>query len=304
MTFPAFYQPTAVGTLFTPHMLEVVRAGRDAALTPASDDQTRIALLLIDMQVDFIHPQGSLSVPGAVDDTIRTIEWLYTNLSRVTTVAASLDSHLPIQIFSSAWWMDRDGNYAPPYTVITHDAVVAGDWIPLYDEAWSRTYTEILEDQARKQLMIWPYHTLSGTPGHNLMPALYEAIAYHASARSTQPLLLPKGSEPRTEYYSILEPEVKLPGNSPLNFNQAFMDQLAQHDLIYIAGQAKSHCVLETVSSFMRHGDAAFIGKLRLLTDAMSSVQHPEIDFDTPTTALLEQFAQQGLTLTTTQEAL
>jgi len=36
---------------------------------PAAEDERRCMLLLIDMQIDFIHPVGSLTVPGAVDDT-------------------------------------------------------------------------------------------------------------------------------------------------------------------------------------------------------------------------------------------
>lgn len=300
---PQFYDAQRVGMLYAPRVLEAAREGRAAGCTPASDDTQRIALLLIDVQVDFVHADGALYVPGAIEDTRRTIEWILQHTPNITTIAASLDSHLPIQIFSPAWWVSPDGQPPEPYTAISHDDVRTGRWRALYEPAWSLEYTRQLEEQARKQLMIWPYHTLIGTPGHALTPALYEAIAYHAAARNTQPILLQKGTEPRTEHYSILEPEVKLP-DQPAAFNRAFFDQLKAHDLIYVAGQAKSHCVLETINSLMRTQDRDLIPKLRVLTDAMSSVAHPVIDFEQMATQQLDAYAKDGLQLVTTSDPL
>lgn len=307
MTKPHFYHPSQVGTLYTPNTTQAITAGSQAGVAPATQDTTRIALLLIDMQVDFIHADGALSVPNAIEDSRRTIAWIYNHIGQVTTIAASLDSHLPVQIFSPSWWVDKDGQHPAPFTVITHADLKHGIWRPLYHAAWSAEYVERLEEASKKQLMIWPYHTLIGTGGHNLLPPLYEAIAYHAAARQTQPRFLNKGDEPRTEHYSILEPEVKLSDRPDLDFNSDFMDSLArEHDLIYIAGQAKSHCVLETVSSMMRYyaDDVNGVRKLRVLTDCMSSVAHPEIDFDALANATLERYSQHGLTLVTSQDAI
>jgi nicotinamidase-related amidase len=263
-------------------------------------------LLLVDTQVDFVHLDGALSVPGAVDDTRRTIEWLFRNLGQVTTIASSLDSHVPIQIFSPTWWMNADGQHPAPFTPISSGDVATKKWQPLYEQDWSVEYVGKLEDQAKKQLMIWPYHTLIGTPGHSLTPALYEAIAYHSAARQSQPIFLTKGSIPKTEHYSILEPEVKVPDQPLGNLNTAFLDMLASYDLVYIAGQAKSHCVLETVTSTMRyfHDQPDVIGKLRVLSDCMSSVAHPEIDFDAMANETLAQYAKHGLTLVESTAAL
>jgi nicotinamidase-related amidase len=306
MAFPSFYQPHLVGTSFVPNTLLAVDEGRKHPAPPAKNDPERIALLLIDMQVDFIHADGALSVTGAIDDTRRTIEWIYTHLGGITTIAASLDSHYPIQIFSPSWWQDKNGKHPTPYTVITDSDVKNGVWQPLYEHDWSRLYVERLEEHAKKQLMIWPYHTLIGTPGHNLTPALYEAIAYHTSARQSQPILLHKGDEARTEHYSIFEPEVKLPDKPTLDLNRPFLELFGTHDLVYIAGQAKSHCVLESVNSIMRFfGDRPdIISKVRVLTDAMSSVYHPSINFDAQANQALSRFAEHGLTLITTQDGI
>jgi nicotinamidase/pyrazinamidase len=299
MSFPSFYDPKKIGTVFAANAHEAVTLGRIAKLKPATQDNQKVALLLIDMQIDFIHSDGALSVPGALADTQRTVEWIYRNTEQITTIVASLDSHLPIQIFSPAWWVNAQGDHPSPYTVITSEEVKAGMWKALYEPEWSVYYVQTLEDQARKQLMIWPYHTLIGTVGHNLMPSLYEAVAFHASARSTQPHFVHKGSEPRTENYSIFEPEVKLPETTANNFNQVFMDILSQHDLIYVAGQAKSHCVLESVNSMMNHfkGQPQLIRKIRLMSDAMSSVTHPTIDFESLANEAYANHTQHGLTM-------
>jgi len=99
--------------------------------------------------------------------------------------------------------------------------------------------------------------------------ALYEAIAYHSAARQTQPLFLSKGSIPQSEYYSMLEPEVKVPTHPLGGLNTAFLDMLGKYDLVYVAGQAKSHCVLSTMRSILHYFTAQpqVIAKLRFLMD-------------------------------------
>ena len=300
MTFPEHYTPDRIGTLYTPATRAAVDAGQDVVVSPASEDRRRIYLLLVDMQVDFIHPDGALYVPGAVEDTRRTIEWIYRNTGQITKIGASLDSHIPIQIFSPTWWVDKAGKHPEPYTSIAVEDVQAGIWNPLYEREWSLDYVEALEQNAKKTLMIWPYHTLIGTPGHTLVPALYEAIAYHSAARKSQPTLYSKGSIAKTEHYSIMEPEVKVRGEVQGDVNEAFLDELSTYDLIYVAGQAKSHCVLETVSSMMRHFPRETIQKMRVLNDAMSSVAHPEIDFDAMADATFERFQEIGLSMVNT----
>jgi nicotinamidase-related amidase len=306
MPTPSFYDPERVGLLFRPDTARAVQAGAEAGLTAAARDSHRIMLLLVDAQVDFVHPQGALSVPGAVADTRRTIEWLFAHTDRITTVAASLDSHIPLQIFYATWWADARGNHPEPFTVITSDDVRAGRWQPVYEPEWSSSYVETLEAQAKKQLMIWPYHTMLGSEGHNLMPALYEAVVYHSAARQTQPLFLIKGLIPGSEHYSILEPEVKVPGHPQGTLNLAFIEQVAAHDLVYIAGQAKSHCVLETVQSLVNHfhDQPAQLDKLHVLLDCTSSVAHPVIDFDRLAREAYAQLTQRGLHLSQSTDPL
>jgi nicotinamidase-related amidase len=88
--------------------------------------------------------------------------------------------------------------------------------------------------------------------------------------------------------------------------NIPFLNILASYDRIYIAGEAKSHCVLETISSIMRYfGEKPdVIDRLRVLEDGMSSVAHPVIDFEALATAALGRFVSQGLKLVKASDAV
>ena len=306
MTMPTFYDPQRVGNLYLPDMPTAVAAGEHARLRPASSDSRRVMLLLVDCQIDFIFSEGTLCVSGAIADTQRTIEWLYRNAADLTSIAASLDSHTSFQIFSPTWWTDEQGQHPAPFTPISTADVRAGKWRPLIDPAWSLRYVEELEQGGKYALMIWPYHTLIGTPGHALVPALSEAIMYHAAARRAQPTWLLKGSIPQTEHYSILEPEVKVPSHPLGSLNTAFLDMLARYDLVYVAGQAKSHCVLATMRSIMTYfaDQPDVIAKLRFLMDCTSSVAHPTIDFDALADAELQAMAAKGMRLVTSADAI
>ncbi len=308
MAYPDFYNPQRVGEMFRPDVEAVTRAGREAGLSPASEDERRVLLLLVDPQVDFIHVDGALSVPGAVDDTRRTIEWLFEHVGEITTIAASFDTHTPMQIFYPGWWVSPEGKHPQPYTLITPEDVDSGRWCPTVEEEWSVEYVHRLAEQSRKVLTIWPYHTMLGTPGHAMTPALYEAVAYHAAARSTAPEFLIKGRIPKTEHYSMLEPEVKVPEEPGGTLNLDFINFIAQYDLVYIAGQAKSHCVLETTRSLINHFSEErpeLIRRWRVLTDCTSSVAHPEVDFEAMANEAYAHFVDEyGLQLVTTADPL
>ena len=163
-----------------------------------------------------------------------------------------------------------------------------------------------LERRANKQLTIWPYHTLIGSIGHALDPELWSAVAWHALARRVAPHWLMKGSEPLTEHYSIVQPEVYVPGSAQGGKNQAILDTIAAADLVVIAGEASSHCVLETVADLVdeladRPGERE---QMVLLQDCTSPVVHPAIDFGAIARQRFDEFAQMGVRLANSTDAL
>lgn len=303
-SFPSFYDPQRIGALFHPDVARIAAEADAAGLPPAGADARTIHLLLIDMQVDFCHEGGSLYVPGALGDLRRTIEFIYRNAAHITQITCSLDSHLPSQIFSPGWWVDAQGHHPAPFTIVSQEDVQSGRWQPRFEPDWSRTYVARLEQEAKKLLTIWPYHVLIGSPGHMLDPELWSAVVWHAMARQTQPRWLAKGSEPRTEHYSIIQPEVPLPGMVNHGRNQALLDELAGADLIVVAGEAMSHCVLETMEDLVEtfEGRPEMLRKLLLLRDCTSSVLHPQIDFHALAEARLAEFEQMGVRMAVSTE--
>ena len=295
---PSFYDPARVGTLFYPDKDAIADSAAAADLQPTEGDPY-VHLLLIDMQIDFCHMNGSLYVPGAEDDIRRTIEFIHTNAEKIGKITCSLDSHVPQQIFSPNWWIDADGGNPDPYTVIAAEEVISGRWTPLQMPAWSVEYVQELERLAKKQLIIWPYHVLLGSVGHALDPELWSTVIWHSLARNVEPQWLLKGSIPETEHYSVIQPEIAVPNEPAAAKNQKLLDELAAADAVYIAGEAETHCVLETVEDIASEFSArpALLQKVHLLQDCTSPVVHPEIDFHAIAQERYSEMASAGLKL-------
>lgn len=295
MNYPAIYDPANVEHLYEPDFQRAYETGLAEFQRDTDSDSPRVLLWLVDMQVDFVFPAplGRLPVPGALADARRTIEFLYRNVQRITQISASLDTHTPHQIFYPSWWKNGEGKHPAPYTVITADDVRHGNWMPVFEMDWSVRYVRELEQVGKKQLMIWPFHCMEGTSGRSLVPALSEAIIYHSGTRKAQPLYVPKGTIPFTEYYSVVEPEVKYSNHPDGELNVKFLRAVANFDLIYVAGQARSHCVMETMNSILRYFGQTpeVIRKFRFLNDCSSSIQ----GFEEVTEARIKEFARQGV---------
>jgi len=319
---PRFYDRLAVGTLYLERaalVTEAATAARAAQGIPeARADHERIAAFGIDCQVAFCTPGASLFVPGAVEDTVRAIEWLYRNLARVTTLVLSMDTHSVHQVFHPAAWVDAEGRHPAPFTVISTDDVRAGRWIPVLRPdgmadvgALCLEYCQQLEKSGRYVLTIWPYHALLGGASHALVPSLMEAALFHATARRTETVFEMKGRSAVTENYSVLSPEVRsLGGRVVGHFNTSLFELLLGHDRVYVFGQAKSHCVRSTLLDVMeecRRRDPALLGRVYVLADAMSPVPPPPLhplppalDFPRVAEEALRTFAAAGMRIVRT----
>jgi nicotinamidase/pyrazinamidase len=286
---------------------EFTESGLKANLSPAHQDAEKIAVILVDYQHDFVDSAGSLYVPGAQEDMLRFLNWFYANAHRITSIYASLDTHVPFQIFFSSWWRNpQTGEHPAPYTVITVDDINAMRWVPIVQPNWSIRYVHKLQQQARKDLMIWPYHTMEGTLGHMLAAPISEAISWHSAARKTQPTYIVKGKTIRTEYYGIFGAEVADPEDPESQLNVALLDAVMKHDRVYIAGEAKSHCVLETERQLVgRFGNQPeLLRRLYFLRDCTSSVQHPVVNFDALAETELATMEQRGVQMVLSNEAI
>jgi nicotinamidase/pyrazinamidase len=305
-TAPDFYNPDRIGSLFHPDVAAIAARAEAAGLPPADQDSHKLMLLIVDMQVDFCHAQGALYVPGALDDIRRLIEFIYRNAERITRITCSLDSHHPFQIFHPAWWADSAERHPAPFTIITAEDVEKGRWRPVFEPDWSREYVHRLQREAKKQLTVWPYHVPIGGVGNALDPELWSAVFWHAIARRSQPVWMTKGGIPHTEHYSILKPEIELSDEPQGELNRGFIRSVEESDALLIAGEAESHCVLETVEDLVEvfRSRPDQLAKIRILTDCTSPVRHPQIDFHAIAQKRFQEFAALGVKLANSTDPL
>jgi nicotinamidase-related amidase len=318
---PSHYNPAQVVDLrFIDYAgLEASAIGwrKQHALKASSTDRAKVGLLVIDSQNTFCNPKGELFVAGrsgtgAVDDTRRLVEFVYTNLGVISEIHCTLDTHRAFAIFHPSFVTDAAGNHAPPFTLISSKEVADGVWSasPFMASALGvnlmaaqrhlQHYCETLEQRGRYALTIWPYHGMIGGAGHALVSGLEEACFFHAISRGSQVGFEVKGTNPWTENYSVLGPEVLTgaSGAAIAQRNASFIEKLMAYDALIIAGQAKSHCVAWTIDDLLgdiNAKDPSLASKVYLLEDCTSPVVVPGLDYTDDADAAFDRFKAAGM---------
>ncbi len=269
-TYSEIINTNYIGTTENPISLnEILKKANEEHLTPASQNHEKVLFLGIDIQQDFMD-NGALGVPGAKQDVLRITKFIYDNMDKISNIAVSLDTHLPHQIFHPCWWIDENGNHPAPYTVITLADLDAGRWRAVINPQASREYVKHLEQDAKKALCIWTYHCLQGTSGAALENQFANMVYFHSVAKKTVVQRLVKGQDPLSEMYGIVKPEYDTKGY----INLDFLNKLESYDKILIAGEAKSHCVLESIHQILEYYETRpeITKKVYILEDCMSSI--------------------------------
>ena len=262
----------------------------------------RVHGLIIDPQEDFCNPtNGTLYVGGAEHDMERLATLVRRIGAEVEAFHVTLDSHHTLDIAHPIWWKDPDGAHPAPFTIITLAEIDAGRWRTSDPAAHvrSREYVRLLEAHGRYPLCIWPYHCLIGTPGHAVAPDLRAALQEWEKARLRPVDFVHKGSNIWTEHYSAIQADVPDPADPSTQTNRALVASLAEADLIFVAGEASSHCVANTVRDLAAaFGDDRQLAKVVLLTDATAPVP----GFEAYAEAFLAEMLPRGLRTATTQD--
>ncbi len=264
----------------------------------------RVDGLIIDPQVDFCDAQkGSLYVAGADDDTRRLAAMVRRLGNRVDGYHVTLDSHRIVDVAHPIFWKDSAGKHPDPFTIINVADLDSGQWTTTNPGFFRRTedYVKKLEAGGRYPLCIWPYHCLIGSAGHNVMPELLAAL--NDWERENLALLdfVTKGSNIFTEHYSAIQADVPDPEDPTTQTNTALIQTLLEADVVFVAGQALSHCVANTVRDIAdAFGDDAYVKKLVLITDASSSVG----GFEQLGTDFVREMTGRGMRTSTTTDFL
>jgi len=231
----------------------------------ATSNDHKNLLLIIDPQNDFME-DGNLAVKGARDDILNLTTFIYNNLRKIDKIKVSLDSHTYKQIFHQIWWEDTQGNHPDFYTVIDEHS----KFKPIFYKEHSMKYLKHLEEND-KELIIWPYHCLLGTFGHNIEANLENMLSYFSLVTKNTVEKITKGSNPLSEMYGIFKEEFS---EMNTNINPMLAKAYGKYENIIIAGEAKSHCVLETVKQMCEfYAFEDFDSNIFILDDCMSSIE-------------------------------
>ena len=329
---PNFFNGSRVGEVWRVPYQDRAQQAQDWAkrhgIMPAGKDKTRVCLMAIDVQNTFCIPDfelfvGGSSGMGAVEDNVRLCEFIYHNLSVITEIAPTMDTHTSMQIFHPMFWINDGGEHPAPMTMISLADVQQGLWKVNPGIAYSLArgnymalqsfvlhYVQRLSDKGKYPLTIWPYHAMLGGIGHALVSAVEEACFFHAIARHSQTNFEIKGGNPLTENYSVLRPEVldDASGRPIAQKNSRFIQKLLEFDAVIIAGQAKSHCVAWTIDDLLTEiqaQDPKLAKKVYLLEDCTSPVVVPGVvDFTDQANAAFQRFADAGMHVVKSTEAI
>jgi nicotinamidase-related amidase len=231
------------------------------------------ALVIIDPQNDFCDRGGSLYVDGAEDDIARLASFISRDGGRYSEIFVSLDSHDSIAIFHPRFWFDESGGNPAPFSAITERDYRDGR-LRAACPGHERYAEQLFAAMAKKNinsLMIWPEHCLVSTWGHHVAEPLREALEAWRKASGKPVRYVFKGENPYTEQFSIFE---GLDGAWPETaFNEVLFSRLAPFESVTFAGEALSHCLLESVVSYVEKGGKSVEAQKKyVLSDCSSPV--------------------------------
>lgn len=253
----------------------------------------KIELLGIDTQYDFcdipdkfkaksidsvtgleklINP--ALPVAGAWQDSLRLADFIKNAGHLITRMTFTLDTHQQYDIAHSLFWKDKNGQHAKPFTAITNESIKNGEWIPVDSSKldYALEYTNALESAGLYTLFIWPEHCLVGTVGHNIIQPIMEELMDWEKKYISRVNYVTKGHNPFTEHYGAFQAEYPLSNDPTTQLNTRLIETFQKADIVFLTGQALSHCVAGTVRQLADNIGEENIKKLVLLEDTTSPV--------------------------------
>lgn len=262
----------------------------------------KVELLVIDPQNDFCDPSGALFVTGADKDMDRLAVMIEKTAHVLSDIHITLDSHNLFDIAHPAFWKNSAGQNPNPFTIISKDDVKNGVWMTTMPSLQKKAYDYVsqLETNKRYPLCIWPPHCLIGSWGHNVYPAVFNALKKW-EARPEIVDYVTKGSNYLTEHYSAIKADVPDPADPSTGVNMDLINILDKVDFLLVAGEASSHCLANTVRDLVEEfGKDDYVKKIILLEDATS----PVTGFESFADAFKQEMLTKGMQISNTVDIL
>jgi nicotinamidase-related amidase len=261
----------------------------------------KIDLVIIDPQNSFckVVPQadqqvihdGELCVPGAWESmAVRLPKMIEKSKKMFKSISVTLDSHNPFHIAHPCLYKDSKGNQPSPFTIMrqengsiigsvfnasTNQFVDVGEYFGIKPSLHKIIVEYLIKLKALNKFphCIWPPHCLIGTSGHNVVQPLAQALFDWTQRTIANVDYVTKGSNPFVEHFSAVKAEVEDPGDLSTQLNTDFIKKLDESDEIVFAGEARSHCLNNTVRDIVdSFSDDSFVKKCVLLLDACDDV--------------------------------
>ena len=236
---------------------------------------------------------GALFVDGADEDMKRLAVMIDRIGDKLDDIHITLDSHHFIDIAHPIFWVGKDGKSPNPFTIITVNDLVNDVWKTKNPAFMPRAteYVRSLEKNGRYPLCIWPPHCLIGSWGASVAPSVYKAVSAWEEKYFGMVDYVTKGSNFWTEHYSAVQADVPDPQDPSTMLNTRLINTLKEADVIYIAGEALSHCVRTTITDISNNFGEENIKKFVLLADCTSNVN----GFDNFGTDFVNEMTKRGM---------
>jgi nicotinamidase/pyrazinamidase len=280
------------------------------------DPQRSFCAVVDPAEQQLIH-DGELCVKGAWTDMVRLSDLVERLGDKIDDIKVTLDSHHKLHIAHPLWFTHtKTGRNPDPFTVMREEneqivgAVFNADGstrdIGEFNtpfRKWTLSYLKQLASGKRYPHVIWPFHCLIGTRGHNIVEPLMEALLDWETKNNGIVTKVTKGSCPKVEHFSGVRAEVIDADDPSTQLNTDFINTLMDAYEILLAGEARSHCLANTVRDIANEfvqADDSFIKKCVLLTDATSDVP----GFEKYGEDFVKEMTKRGMRTTTCAEYL
>lgn len=249
-------------------------------------------------EVKFVEP--ALAVPGAWDDSLRLSKFIRKFGNNINQIRVTMDTHQLYDIAHPLFWIDNKNKHPNPFTEIKSEDIKNGVWKPVDSSKkdYVIKYTEALEMKGLYKLFIWPPHCLVGTDGYKVVQPIMDELLNWEKKYIGRVNYLTKGHNPFTEHYGGFEAEVPIDSDPTTLLNLRLIKTIEKADLVFLTGQALSHCVSSTVRQLVNNFGEDSIKKLVLLIDTTS----PVTSFESQAKEFVDEMIKKGMKVLKTSD--
>lgn len=236
------------------------------------------ALLIIDMQNDFVRENGALSVKGGEKVARKIADFIRKNVEKLDRVLLTMDTHKKDNISFCKFWYDKDRNNIKPFTRITKEGIVNGDFGAYFFKKYLMEYVEDIESKG-KELIAWPEHCVEMTNGWCNCDEIEDTLRECSDVLNNKIYTIFKGINPYTEFYSAFEAEHVIEWDNTTALLTPELDKLMKYDNVYVCGLAADYCVKESVRSMLKYSDN-FKDKIIVMEDCTAAIKEMDMNTD------------------------